>query len=93
MHYVHFYLGYIKVCNHSQPPATIQNHPQPLATAQKLHKKAKTYHKQLCYCTLDVINIEIDIGFNSDMKQCYMCMHVCLVVYILYKSLYLLVFG
>ena len=49
VHYVHFYLGYTKVCNHSQPPATVHNHPQPLTTAQELHKKAKTYHKQLCY--------------------------------------------
>ena len=54
-----------------QPPTTTQkiihNHPQPSTTTQKLFKKAKTFHKRLCYCTLDV-NTERDVGFDSDMK-------------------------
>ena len=57
-----------------QSHATIHNHLQPpkksLTTTQKLHKKAKTYHKQLCYGILDV-NTETDVDFNSDMKQWY----------------------
>ena len=102
-----FQLGYTKVCNHPQPPTTIHNHlklhpqpppkttynyPQPSTTTQKLPKKAKTCHKQLCYFTLDV-NTETDVGFGSDMKQWYIYMCVCVCVYILFKSLYLLFFG
>ena len=69
----------------------LKNHPQPSTTTQKLPKKAKTCHKQLCYCTLDV-NTETDVGFDSDMKQWYIYMCVCVYVCILYKSLYLLFF-
>ena len=57
--------------NHSQPstitekpPTITQKHPQPSNITQKV----KTYHKQLCYCTLDV-NIETDVDFDSDMKH------------------------
>ena len=77
-----------------QPPTAIHNHPQSSTTTQKLHKKAKTYHKQLCYGTLDV-NPETDVDFDSDMKQCYIYMCVCVPVcmYIFYKSLYVLFFG
>ena len=69
--------------NHPQPsttppPATtIRNHPQPSTTTQKtthnhqeLPKKAKTFHIQLFYCTLD-FNTETDVDFDSDMKQWY----------------------
>ena len=69
--------------NHSQPSTTTQktthNHPQPTATTQKLFKKAKAYHKQWCYSTLDV-NTETDVEFDSDMKQWYMYTCVCLCV-------------
>ena len=74
--------------------ATTHNHPQlPKKTTQKLHQKAKTYHKQLCYGTLDV-NAETDVDFDSDMKQWYilMCAWVCVCIYFL-SSLYLLFFG
>ena len=71
------------ICNQPQPATTIHNHPQPSTTihnhpkqpktthnhpTQKLPKKAKSCHKQLCYCTLDV-NTETDVDFHSDMKQ------------------------
>ena len=39
---------------HNHPKKTTHNHPQPLP------KKAKTYHKQLCSCTLDV-NTDTDV--------------------------------
>ena len=66
---------YTKVCNHQQPFTTTQNHPQPSKIIlnypqppqktthnhpQPLPKKAKTYHKQLCSCTLDV-NTDTDV--------------------------------
>ena len=54
----YFITGYTKVSNHLQPSTT----------TQKLPQKAKTCHKQLCYCTLD-FNTEIDVDFDSDMKQ------------------------
>ena len=49
--------------NHPQPPKAINNHPQ-------YTQKAKTCHKQLCYCTLNV-NTETDVDFDSDMKEWY----------------------
>ena len=55
-----------------QPPKIIHNHSQPSTTTQKLSKKTKTCHKQLCYCTLD-LNAKTDIVFDSDMKQWYTC--------------------
>ena len=72
--------------NYLQLPITIHNYPQPpkkpSTTTQKLPKKAKTCHKQLCYCILDV-NTEADVGFDSDMKQWYVHVRVCLCVYAL----------
>ena len=57
--------------NHPQPPTAIhnhpENHPQPLTTINdhpKITQKARTCHRKLCYCTLDV-NTEIDV----DLKQ------------------------
>ena len=87
---------YTKVCNHSQPPTTIhnypqpsttahnhpKNHPQPSTTTQVSPKNAKTCHKQLCYCILDV-NTETDIGFDSDIKQWYIYMRMCVCAYVL----------
>ena len=59
--------------NHPEPSTITQNHPQPPqkppTTSQKLCKKAKTYHKQLCYRT--DVNIETDVDFDSHMKQWY----------------------
>ena len=37
--------------NQPQPPTAIYNHTQPPTTTQKLTEKAKTCHKQSCYCT------------------------------------------
>ena len=64
--------------NHPKPPATIHNSPQSSKTIQKptdnypqpptttkITQKAKTCHKKLCYCILDV-NTETDVDF--DMK-------------------------
>ena len=72
--------------NYLQLPITIHNYPQPpkkpSTTTQKLPKKAKTCHKQLCYCILDV-NTEADVGFDSDMKQWHVHVRVCLCVYAL----------
>ena len=65
--------------NHLQPPTATHSHPQPSTTTQKLHKKTKTCHIQLFYCTLDV-NAETDVDFDSDMKQWYIYMCVCLCV-------------
>ena len=90
--------------NHPQPLTTINNHPKPSTIIHNYPKnslsypkspniypkKPKTCHKQLCYYTLDV-NTEKDIDFDSDIKQWYICMCVCLDI--LYKSLYLLFFG
>ena len=80
------FMGCTKVCNQPQPFTTTYDHPQPPkktpTTTQKLHKKAKTYHKQLCYGTLDV-NPETDVDFDSDMKQWHIYMCVCLCAYIL----------
>ena len=59
---------------------------QPPTATQKLPKVAKTCHKHLCYCTLDV-NTETDVDFGTDMKQWYIYMSVYLCVYI-----YLLLF-
>ena len=77
--------------NHPQPSTTTQNHPQPPKTIKKLLKRAKTCHKQLCYSALDV-NTETDVDFDSEMKQC-IYIHLCVSVYILYESLFLLFFG
>ena len=70
-------MGYTKVCNHPQPPTTIRH---------QLPKHPKTYHKQLCYCILD-INTETDADFGTDMKHCiyiyiyiYIYIHACLCV-------------
>ena len=52
--------------NHPQPSIDTNNHPQSSTTAQQLPKKAKTYQKQLRYCSLDV-NTETDFGFDSDI--------------------------
>ena len=88
----------LSTTSHNQPQlaTTTQkathNHPQPSKTTKKLPKKAETWDKQLCYCTLKV-NTEIDVGFDSDMREWYIHMCVCVCVYILYKSLYLLFFG
>ena len=49
-----------------KPSPTTHNQSQ---TPKKLPKKAKTCHKQLCYCSLDV-NTERDVDFDSDMRQC-----------------------
>ena len=65
--------------NHPQPSKTTHNYPQPSTTTQKLPKKAKTCHKQLCYRTLDV-NTETNVDFDSDMKQWYIYMFVCVFV-------------
>ena len=73
-------LKYATTRNHPQPPKkTTHYHPQPSTTTQKLPKKAKTCHKQLRYCTLD-INTETDVDFDSDMKQGYIYMCVCVSV-------------
>ena len=89
------------ISNHPQLPTTAHNYPQtpkhahktthnylqPSTTTIKLPKKAKTCHKQLCYCTLDV-NTEKDVGFDSDIKQWYIykcvsvCVCVCLCVFV-----------
>ena len=76
-------MSYAKVCNYPQPSATTQK------ATQKLHQKAKTYHKQLCYGTLDV-NAETDVDFDSDMKQWYilMCAWVCVCTYFLSHYIY-----
>ena len=73
--------------NYPQPSTTTHNHPQtpkrypqPSTTTQKLLKKAKTCHKQLYYCTLD-INIKANVDFDSNMKQCYIYLCVSLCVY------------
>ena len=82
--------------NYPQPSTTAHNHPknhsQPSTTTQVLLKTAKTCHKQLCYCILDV-NTETDVGFDSDMKQWYIYMRMCVCAYVLQKSLYLLFSG
>ena len=73
--------SYTKVCNpcnYPQPPkkspTTIHNHP-------KITQKAKIYDKQLRCSTLDV-NSKTGIDFDSDMKQWYiyicLCVSVCL---------------
>ena len=62
-------MSYTKVCNH----------PQLSTITQQLIKKAKTCHKQLCCCTLDV-NTEADLGFDSDMKKWYI--HTCVRVFL-----------
>ena len=71
--------------NHPQLSTTTQkstyNHPQPFPTTQKLPRQNLS-QTAICYCSLD----------DSDMKEWYMYMCVCLCVYILYKSLYLLFF-
>ena len=75
--------------NHPQLPTTIYNRPQPpkkppqpSTTTQVSPKNAKTCHKQLCYCILDV-NTETDIGFDSDIKQWYIYMRMCVCAYVL----------
>ena len=85
--------------NHPQPPKkpptipqkTTHNYPQPSTSTQKLPKKAKTCHKQLCYCTLDV-NTEIDVAFDSDMKQWYIYMCACVSVCIYFPRHYIYYF-
>ena len=84
--------------NHPQPPTTIHNHLQPsiitnshqqpsttIHNHPKVTQKAKTCHKQLCYSTL-YVNTETYVGFDSDTKQWYIYMRVCLFVYIFYKT-------
>ena len=51
------------------------NHPQSPTTTQKLPKKAKTSHIQLFSCTWDV-NYQINVDFNSDIRQWYIYMCV-----------------
>ena len=72
--------------NHPQPPKTTQktihNHPQSSIVTQKLPKKAKTFHKHLCYSTLDA-STETDVDFDSNMKQWYTYMYLCMCVYTL----------
>ena len=81
--------------NYPEPPTTIHNNPknysQPSTTTQKLSKKAKTCHQQLCYCTLDV-NTETDVDFDSDMKQWYIYTCVCVSVCIYFISHYIYYF-
>ena len=78
--------------NHQQPPTTIHNYPQPpkkppitIHNHPKVTQKAKTCHKQLCYSTL-YVNTETYVGFDSDTKQWYIYMRVCLFVYIFCKT-------
>ena len=77
-------MGYTKVCNHPQAPTNIHNH-------LKVVKKAKTYHKHVCYCTLDV-NTETDVGFDTNMKQRYAYMRACMSVCIYFISRYIYYF-
>ena len=70
-----------------QSPKTTHNHPQASTTTQKLPKKAKTCHKQLYYCTLD-INTKADVDFDSDIKQWYIYICVCLCLYALYVIIF-----
>ena len=65
------------VQNYPKTPTTVYNHTQPPTTTQKLPKKAKTCHIQLFHCTLDV-NTETDVDFDSDMKQWYTYMYLCI---------------
>ena len=73
------------------PQKTTHNYPQPSTSTQKLPKKAKTCHKQLCYCTLDV-NTETDVAFDSDMKQWYIYMCACVSVCIYFLRHYIYYF-
>ena len=75
-------LKYATTHNHRQPSTTTHNHLQPPTTTQVSPKNAKTCHKQLCYCILDV-NTETDIGFDSDIKQWYIYMRMCVCAYVL----------
>ena len=71
--------------------ATTHNHPKVSTATQQLPKKAKTCHKQVCYCTLDV-NTETDVGFDTDMKQRYAYMRACMSVCIYFISHYIYYF-
>ena len=75
-------------CNHLLPSwttqKTIQNHqqpatanPQPPTVTQKITKKAKTCHKQLRYCILNVNN-ETFVHSDSEIEQYYLYLCVCL---------------
>ena len=59
--------------HHPQPPKkTTHNHPKVTQKSQNL--------SQTCYCNLDV-NAETGVSFDSDMKQWYIYMFVCVYIY------------
>ena len=61
-----------------------KNHPQSPKATQKLPKKAKTCHNQLCYCTLDVTT-ETDVVFDNVSVCIYLIIHY--IYYFLVKSI------
>ena len=71
-----------------QLPINTHNHLQLSTTTQKLPKKAKTCQIQLFTCTLEV-DSETDVGFDSDIKQWYIYILVCVSVCIYFIKNYI----
>ena len=71
--------------NAPQPSTTIHNHPHPPKNYPKTQRFVT--NSDVTLNALKMLILKQSLTFDSDTKQWYIYMYVCVSVYILYKSL------